>query len=74
MTYRRWWCGRETWGGGGHWAREPLIGSSQIWYQSNQISDDAAESISGFGGSSVTFVAEQWHGALVLNAITELAS
>lgn len=63
---------RAVWGG--HWACEPLIASSQIWYRCNQISDNAAESISGFGRSSVTFVAEQWHGALVLNAITALAS
>lgn len=52
----------------------PVIRSSQIWYHCNQISDAAEYSISGFGQSSVTFVAEKWHGALVPNAITELAS
>lgn len=64
-TYR----GRES-----YWACPPLIGSSLIWYHCNQISDDAEYSISGFGQSSVTFVAEKWHGTLVPNVITELAS
>lgn len=61
--------GRES-----YWAYKPLIRSTQIWYHCNQISDDAEYNISGFGQSSVTFVAEKWHGALVPNAITELAS
>lgn len=56
------------------WPCKPLIRSAQIWYHCNQISDGAEYSISGFGQSSVTFVAEKWHGALVPNAITELAS
>lgn len=61
--------GRES-----YWACKPLIRSTQIWYHCNQISDGAEYSMSGFGQSSVTFVAEKWHGALVPNAITELAS
>lgn len=62
---------RQTEGGG---ATELVIRSTQIWYHCNQISDDAEYSISGFGQSSVTFVAEKWHGALVPNAISEVAS
>lgn len=58
----------------GCWACKPLITSTQIWYHCNRISDYVAYCISGFGQSSVTFVAEKWHGALVPNAITELAS
>lgn len=38
---------------------KPLIRSAQIWYHRNQISDGAEYSISGFGQSSVTFVAEK---------------
>lgn len=62
----------RSWGGKN--SCKPLIRSAQIWYHCNQISDGAEYSISGFGQSSVTFVAEKWHGALVLNAITQLAS
>lgn len=58
----------------GCWAYKPLITSTQIWYHCNHISDDVAYCISGFGQSSVTFVAEKWHRALVPNAITKLAS
>lgn len=38
---------------------KPLIRSAQIWYHCNQISNGAEYSISGFGQSSVTFVAEK---------------
>lgn len=57
-----------------YWTCKPLIRLTQIWYHCNQISDDAEYSMSGFGQSLVTFVAEKWHGALVPNAITALAS
>lgn len=53
---------------------KPLIRSAQIWYHCNQISNGAEYSISGFGQSSVTFVAEKWHAALVPNAVTQFAS
>ena len=55
-------------------ACKPLIRSAQIWYHCNQISVGAEYSISGFNQSSVTFVAEKWHGAIVPNVITGLAS
>lgn len=46
----------QTEGGG---AIGLVIRSTQIWYHCNQISDAAEYSISGFGQSSVTFVAEK---------------
>lgn len=38
---------------------KPLIRSAQIWYHCNQIRGGGEYSISGFGQSSVTFVAEK---------------
>lgn len=51
--------GEEEGGRESYRACAPLITSAQICYHSNQISRGAEYSISGFGRSSVTFVAHK---------------
>lgn len=51
--------GEEEGGRESYRACAPLITSTQICYHSNQISRGAEYSISGFGRSSVTFVAHK---------------